>query len=587
VTYTDDEAGVRVTVDWPDTSFLIVAMTGVQSVRYVIWPAPAREGKLTGALGNLDGNPDNDVQIGSGTPIADTSGRALYPAYADSLRVSDATTLFTYAKGESTKTYTDRTFPDERTDPVPNTAWAEQVCRRYGITDAAALSDCITDMANTGSAEFLESALVTQQIIAVVKAEAGATLVHTNAGETTAIPVTAVAGQRFFVDVLSSTMPSSCGALTLKDPSGGIVASGCVIDGRGFLDTVTLPKAGTYSLVIDPAGGASADTWLKLVTPKDQQAAIAVDGPTVVAKVEQPGAQSHFTFSAKAGDKVFVAATVSTLPDRCGMLAIVDPAGHTLTSGCVIGGTGFVDAIVLPTTGSYALLVDPPANDVGEVTLRLHRDVDQIGTIAMDGAAVTATIAQPGAIARLSFPATAGQNVFVVASGSTLPDQCGIIGLTDATGAVRVSGCIIGGVGFIDTVAIEASGSYSIFVDPAATNTGSVQLKLIRAIDQAGGISINGSAVTATITQPGAVARFTFSGTAGQVVSLDVVSHTIPDECGTPSLIDPSGKSQIGGCLIGTSPAIKEFKLTASGTWTLLVDPHGADTGQVTLRLHT
>ena len=52
------------------------------------------------------------MRTSTGGALPDTPGFGdLYPGFADSWRVTDATSLFTYPLGASTATYTDRGFP--------------------------------------------------------------------------------------------------------------------------------------------------------------------------------------------------------------------------------------------------------------------------------------------------------------------------------------------------------------------------------------------------------------------------------------------------------------------------------------------
>ncbi|HEX6872809.1 MAG TPA: VWD domain-containing protein, partial [Micromonosporaceae bacterium] len=117
VTRSTHRGGEVITVDWPDTSYLQVTPFGGGSLTAVVRVAPARAGRLVGLLGDRDGDPLDDLRIGAGAPLKGAQYDDLYPAFADSWRVTDATSLFTYAAGTSTASYTDRTFPDR--SPVP------------------------------------------------------------------------------------------------------------------------------------------------------------------------------------------------------------------------------------------------------------------------------------------------------------------------------------------------------------------------------------------------------------------------------------------------------------------------------------
>ena len=88
----------------------------------------------------------------------------LKPEFAKTWRVTDKTSLFDYATGQSTKTFTFASFPTENIPPVKpeNEALAKRACD--GITDENMLKDCLFDVAVTGDPIFGKSARIQQQI---------------------------------------------------------------------------------------------------------------------------------------------------------------------------------------------------------------------------------------------------------------------------------------------------------------------------------------------------------------------------------------------------------------------------------------
>ncbi len=302
--------------------------------------------------------------------------------------------------------------------------------------------------------------------------------------------------------------------------------------------------------------------------------------------VAQPGVAARRTFWATAGQKIFVDVPSSTLPDQCNVLSLLDPAGQSLAAGCIINGKGYIDGTVLPAAGQYTILVTPAEGKTGTAQLRLITDVDQAGTIAPDGPEVMARIGQPGAVARLRFTAAAGQKVFLDVPTSTLPDECNMLTLLDPAGQSLATGCIINGQGYIDGTVLPRAGQYTLLVDPGEKRTGTAQLRLVTAVDQVGAISPGGPEVTARVDQPGAVTRLRFAAAAGQKVSLDVSSSTLPDQCNVVTLLDPAGRSLAAGCIINGKGSIESTVLPASGQYTILVDPADRKTGTARLRLH-
>jgi hypothetical protein len=127
--------GGRVTVRWPDGSLVTADLNGGSYLTLSFNLAPARRGHLTGLLGDADGASDNDL-------------------IAASRRVSPGESLFDYAPGESTATFTDTDFPYATVTsadlPAANRDAALAVCRAAGLPDGPLLDACVLDVAVTG-----------------------------------------------------------------------------------------------------------------------------------------------------------------------------------------------------------------------------------------------------------------------------------------------------------------------------------------------------------------------------------------------------------------------------------------------------
>jgi hypothetical protein len=201
----------------------------------------------------------------------------------------------------------------------------------------------------------------------------------------------------------------------------------------------------------------------------------------VTADIGQPGAVSRFTFTATAGQKVFVDVPTATLPDQCGVVVLDGPDGKELGSGCVINGDGYVDGTVLPDSGTYTVLVDPKDRVVGQATLRLVSDHDQTAATSVGGSPTTVTIGQPGAVWQITFQGAAGQKLSVLATASTLPDQCGLLELDGPDGKEVASGCVVDGTGGITAATLPSTGQYTVLVRAHGRHTGSLVLRVVTA----------------------------------------------------------------------------------------------------------
>jgi len=142
-----------------------------------------------------------------------------------------------------------------------------------------------------------------------------------------------------------------------------------------------------------------------------------------------------------------------------------------------------------------------------------------------------------------------------------------------------------GQTGFMDTKDLPVTGTYTLVVDPSWTNTGNVTLTLHDVPpDISGSITSDGVPVTLTTTALGQNARLTFSGTAGQRVSVTSTSNTI--SASTFSLRKPDDWNQFSGDMWAGGNGFMDVQtLPVTGTYSLFVDPWWGYTGSVTLTL--
>lgn len=208
-------------------------------------------------------------------------------------------------------------------------------------------------------------------------------------------------------------------------------------------------------------------------------------------------------------------------------------------------------------------------------------DVEVYGVMTI-GESKTVTIATANKVAMQLFEGTAGQRISLQMTNVSI-SFCSVFiyapdGSTLASAGFGTSG------GFIDTQILPADGVYTIFIDPSSTNTGSVTLNLHAVTDLTGTITPSGPAVIVTTTTPGQNARLTFSGTAGQRMSVKGVAAF--NSCWSIGLLKPDGSSltNLFGC--GNTIFVEPQTLPVSGTYTVLVDPNGAVTGQSTINLY-
>jgi RHS repeat-associated protein len=196
------------------------------------------------------------------------------------------------------------------------------------------------------------------------------------------------------------------------------------------------------------------------------------------------------------------------------------------------------------------------------------------------------TIGAAKGVAMVIFDARPGDRVFANLTNASM-SSC-TLALYDTRNHMLASTPSCNG-GYIETQILDA-GTQTLLVAAGGTSTGSLTLNLHNVpADVSGTIPTDGSTKTMTITTPGQNGAMTFSGSEGQRVFLNVPSCSSP--CGAGhipkvSILKPDGTT-LASTTIAASGYIDTQTLPTSGTYTVFVDPAGADTPTLTLNLYS
>jgi hypothetical protein len=265
-------------------------------------------------------------------------------------------------------------------------------------------------------------------------------------------------------------------ALTIRKPDGTSLATGTTTTTGSFIDTKTLPVAGTYAIFVDPASFNTGAITLTLNDAADATGAITPGGPAVTTSVTTAGQSARLTFTGTAGQRVSLRMTGVTIASSA--VSLIKPDGTNLVAPTTITTTGgFFDTKVLPAGGAYTILVDPASTNTGNMTLTLY-DVpaDVSGSTTVGGPAFAVTTTVPGQNALLTFEGTAGQQVTVRVTGNTMGST--VVKLLRPDGTQQTSSTS-GSSGFnLATQTLPATGAYTISIDPATVNVGTMNVTL-------------------------------------------------------------------------------------------------------------
>jgi len=270
---------------------------------------------------------------------------------------------------------------------------------------------------------------------------------------------------------------------------------------------------------------------------------------------------------------------------------------------------------MLPATGAYVVTVSPRGLSVGNATLTLYNvPPDATATIVAGGPPVSVTTTTPGQNAQVVFGdftaasvvSTVGNELFSdgFESGDIIPwtgtasgrpvalnvsfgsglypgSSCNYVSIHNLTGTSLLDETLTCGSSyFSDVVTLTVAGPYTITVNPGGLNAGIATLTLYAVPDNANGtIAVGGPAAGVTTTVPGQNAAITFSGVAGQAVTVRMTGNTIGSV--TITLRKPDGSAQTSFSSSSTSFNLAQQTLAVTGTYTIFVDPNGNRTGSI------
>ncbi len=416
-------------------------------------------------------------------------------------------------------------------------------------------------------------------------------------GQNVQLTFSGTAGQSVSLELTNSTFPEWNLYAYVLAPDGSVLSSTQVDTTTGFINAAVLPVTGTYTVLLAPAGTSVGSVTVTLFLFNNEVGTItpspAPPGTPVTVTTNTPGQNVQLTFSGTAGQSVSLELTNSTFPEWNLYAYVLAPDGSVLSSTQVDTTTGFINAAVLPVTGTYTVLLAPAGTSVGSVTVTLFLFNNEVGTItpspAPPGTPVTVTTNTPGQNVQLTFSGTAGQSVSLELTNSTFPEWNLYAYVLAPDGSVLSSTQVDTTTGFINAAVLPVTGTYTVLLAPAGTSVGSVTVTLFLFNNQVGTITPSpappGTPVTVTTNTPGQNVQLTFSGTAGQSVSLELTNSTFPEWNLYAYVLDPDGSVLSSTQVNTTTGFINAAVLPVTGTYTVLLAPAGTSVGSVTVTL--
>jgi hypothetical protein len=205
--------------------------------------------------------------------------------------------------------------------------------------------------------------------------------------------------------------------------------------------------------------------------PPDPNATGSPGGPSVGVTTTVPGQNTRVTFAGTAGRRLSVRLASVTMSSA--RVSIMNPDGSTLGAPAYVGTAGgFVDAQILPASGTYSIFVDPQGTATGSMTLTLY-DVppDASATTSIGGPAVTVATTVPGQNARVNFGGNGGQTVTVAISGVTV--ALTTVSVLRPDGSALLAPSYMTSNGKTISIQLPSAGTYGVVLNPYAAYAGS------------------------------------------------------------------------------------------------------------------
>ncbi|QEH35011.1 Calx-beta domain protein [Aquisphaera giovannonii] len=380
-------------------------------------------------------------------------------------------------------------------------------------------------------------------------------------GERDAYTFAGSVGQRLIYDGLSgdpSLQPH------LYSPSGADLTSFLYYPYGVSQDTApfTLTEAGTYRLVVDGSAAATGDYSFRLIDVAQSPAqSYALD--TTRSATLSPGTSAGvYTFDGTAGQRVFVD-ILSPASDFTSRWYLYDP-NNAQVAGTYLNA-GYDGEVTLGATGKYVLsfLGASTAGDL-DYSFRVTTPEDSTAAVTL-GSAVSGTIAEVGERDAYTFAGSVGQRLLYdgLSGDPSLQPH-----LYSPSGADLTSFLYYPyGVNQDSSpFTLTEAGTYRLVVDGSAAATGDYSFRLIDVAQSPAQSYALDTTRSATLSPGTSAGVYTFDGTAGQRVFVDILSPA-SDFTSRWYLYDPNN-AQVAGTYLNAGYD-GEVTLGATGRYVL------------------
>ncbi|MDX6535552.1 MAG: hypothetical protein QOF68_3296, partial [Gaiellales bacterium] len=154
----------------------------------------------------------------------------------------------------------------------------------------------------------------------------------------------------------------------IRKPDNSILKTVTLSNSGGLLEPMTLPAAGTYTIQVDPQKQAVGDVTLNAFTSPADVSGALTSGTLQTATFTAAGQNATYTIAGTAGKYLSVNFGNDTVPTT--KVSVLKPDGTVLIAATTFNTAGkFLDAVTLPVTGTYKIVVDPQSVSTGSMDI--------------------------------------------------------------------------------------------------------------------------------------------------------------------------------------------------------------------------
>ena len=427
----------------------------------------------------------------------------------------------------------------------------------------------------------------------------GSTAVSLGAGQNARFTFTAQANTGYGLAVTGLTFTPAGGSMqaVLRKPDGGLITN-CPFSASGSCTFApgNFATTGTYLVDFDP-GGLNAASFAAVLST-DTTGTLAPDSDPAQITIARPGQNARYSFSGTAGQSVTLIFTGNALDDgnsstnNSTAISVFKPSGLLASTSIATVTSSLTLDLTLPETGTYTVALDPSGLDSGTINAQLKSYVT--GALTINGS--TPVSLSAGQNARLTFTAQANTGYGLAVTGLTFTPTGGslqaMLRKTDGTLLIQCPFIASGSCSFPPNF-FPTTGTYLVDFDPSGLNGASFTAVL--STDTTGTVALDSDPTTVTIARPGQNARYGFSGTAGQLVTLVLTGNMLDD--GNPSTINSTGLAVFkpsrpndgpffsGSITTVTAGEPVDLVLPETGNYALSIDPLGLDLGTINVQI--